>query len=385
MTIRRTPPCFVRPAVLAVAAACAVAGPAAADPPTRDYPPTYSSRKTAWYDIGEWFKSMPSEPPAHEPTRTEARPAASGEPESAPAWKWYGYGAPTPGRNPYAPGGAYPVVPADWHTASGATPGAIPMARLEPLRPMPADGGPPLHSMPLATPPKPQPVMTAGRRPILPDDLPSSPYALVRPTEVPERVGETRPPATISPPKISLTDDVTWKMAPAKLRTPKPAEDGIPAADNPDAPPAALKPPVRGDEPTIGVPTLRTPVAPPRQEAVPTGAALPNGNMDAPDLPIEPAPDIRLPSASGPVSSRTKRDGRMIARAQAPDKFVDAVRRACEPDVRLIATQKTAANTVVLRIAPRDNAAAWAARDRLAGVPELAGWRVEFEIESSRR
>ncbi|WP_162656134.1 hypothetical protein [Tuwongella immobilis] len=44
-----------------------------------------------------------------------------------PAYRWYGYGAPTPGANPYAPTGVYSPPPTDWFSKSGATPGAIPV------------------------------------------------------------------------------------------------------------------------------------------------------------------------------------------------------------------------------------------------------------------
>jgi len=45
-----------------------------------------------------------------------------------PAYRWYGYGAPTPGANPYAPNGTYTQPSAEFYTQSGATPGAIPSA-----------------------------------------------------------------------------------------------------------------------------------------------------------------------------------------------------------------------------------------------------------------
>jgi len=44
----------------------------------------------------------------------------------APAWRWYGYGAPVPGSNPYAPSGVYATVYPNWYHQNGSTPGAIP-------------------------------------------------------------------------------------------------------------------------------------------------------------------------------------------------------------------------------------------------------------------
>jgi hypothetical protein len=44
-----------------------------------------------------------------------------------PAYRWYGYGSPTPGGNPYAPTGLSPKGSANWYQNTGATPGAFPV------------------------------------------------------------------------------------------------------------------------------------------------------------------------------------------------------------------------------------------------------------------
>jgi hypothetical protein len=44
-----------------------------------------------------------------------------------PAYRWYGYGGPTPGANPHAPQGLYPKGSANWYSQTGATPGAFPV------------------------------------------------------------------------------------------------------------------------------------------------------------------------------------------------------------------------------------------------------------------
>jgi len=53
---------------------------------------------------------------------------------AGPAWRWFGYGAPVPGRNPYAPDGVYAPVNPGYYFQTGATPGAIP-APLMPMHP----------------------------------------------------------------------------------------------------------------------------------------------------------------------------------------------------------------------------------------------------------
>lgn len=44
-----------------------------------------------------------------------------------PAYRWYGYGSPTAGANPYAPTGRYPRGSESWYSRTGATPGAFPI------------------------------------------------------------------------------------------------------------------------------------------------------------------------------------------------------------------------------------------------------------------
>ncbi len=90
-------------------------------------------------------------------------PAVEGQ---MPAWRWYGYGAPVPGSNPYAPEGVYGQVNPGWYFQSGATPGAIPgpsvpVAPAMPLlpselpHPSPAQPGEPAQPSPTtAEPPR---------------------------------------------------------------------------------------------------------------------------------------------------------------------------------------------------------------------------------------
>jgi hypothetical protein len=52
---------------------------------------------------------------------------ANGVYAGTPAYRWYGYGGPTPGANPNAPNGLYPKGSANWYSQTGATPGAFPL------------------------------------------------------------------------------------------------------------------------------------------------------------------------------------------------------------------------------------------------------------------
>ena len=62
--------------------------------------------------------------PQPPPTAVAAAPAGQTptNPIQAPAWRWYGYGAPVPGSNPYAPDGVYGAVHPLYYYQTGATP-----------------------------------------------------------------------------------------------------------------------------------------------------------------------------------------------------------------------------------------------------------------------
>jgi hypothetical protein len=93
--------------------------------------------------------------PAVGPVRTQGAavlPPPMPPPE-APAWRWYGYGAPVPGRNPYAPEGFYAPVHPNYYYQTGATPGAIPRPLQPPVMMQPQTQSKP--SVPTLPPPLP--------------------------------------------------------------------------------------------------------------------------------------------------------------------------------------------------------------------------------------
>jgi hypothetical protein len=357
---RRTPPRLARRALWALAAAYAVSGPAAAaDPPdSRTYPPTYSSRKAPWYDPFRLFTNSDKKPVVQASAVTLAAPA-TGKPvphpqtvdvppgaSTGPAWKWYGYGTPTPGRNPLAPAGVYGGVPANWYTASGATPGAVPPAR--PGSPAPA---------------------------LVPDPVPGSrvihpgPASFAGPTNFAAPDGPA--PTAIVSPQADKFAEVDWTPSPsATLKAPT-ADAVAPTADA--TPPAKLSAPVRADDgPALGPPVRPTETPPPSPPA------------ESPDIPVEPAKGIILPPNPGP-GGMSRAQGPVTARAQAPDADLgDLIRQACGPQVRVMEFSPVGPKHAVLRLATSRDAAL-AARDRLARVPDLAGWHIEFELVTPLR
>jgi hypothetical protein len=323
VTDRRTPPRFLRRGLLGLAAACALGGPAGADPmPSRDYPPTYSSKKAPWYDPLHLFTST---------DKTFVVPSGESKPipneaieqgtTGTPAWKWYGYGTPIPGRNPLAPTGTYQTVPQTWYTASGTTPGAIPKGQY----------GPP------------------G---VIPDPLPV-------PMGPASSIAITPPGGPVLP--TPRGDPVDWKSAPATIRLPTSA---TPVSIN--GPRAKLMAPVHEGPPAA---EPRTPL----QRELPA--------TESPDIPVEPAPGIVAP----PIGRVSFAEEPVTARGLAPSGDVSAaIRQACGTDVRVMEVTPIGPKRLLVRLAATVDAA-MAARDRLSHASDLAGWRVDFDLVTPLR
>jgi hypothetical protein len=351
VTDRRTPPRFVRRGLLAAAAACALGGSATADPvPSREYPPTYSSRKAPWYDPFRLFTSNEQKPATPAP-KTGSLPIPTAAVEvpvggaATPAWKWYGYGTPTPGGNPLAPNGMYPGVPGNWYTSSGTTPGAIPLARIG-FAPITQPDFPAIPGV------VPDPAPSPSHRTILPPPtrIDGTPDVAV-PPDPPALPGVVTPPPVIPP------SEVNWTATPARLAPPTP--DTVTTTDGPGA---TLKAPVRPDEAP----------APPGRPTVPV--ASPPKTVESPDIPVEPAPGIIMP-----LSHRNP-TGPITARGHAPETDLsDSVRQACGSGARVMEVVSIGPKQMVVRLAGRAEDIR-AARGRLARLPELAGWRVDLEL-----
>jgi hypothetical protein len=120
-------------------------------------------------------------PTSDDPARSvnPIRPVSGGYPEPAappgvyagpPAYRWFGYGSPTPGANQFAPSGLYPKGSANWYAQTGATPGAFPIPVT--LNPRPTGVEPPTYAG-WATPA--EPTYLAGTRVMAPESPPQRP------------------------------------------------------------------------------------------------------------------------------------------------------------------------------------------------------------------
>ena len=176
-----------------------------------------------------------------------------------PAYRWYGYGAVTPGRNPHAPEGVSPRGSPNWYAQSGATPGAFPVT-------VTANG------------------QIASGQPVVPRDLPSYTLGHVassfdRPAEqpatpVPTPVtvpttapGGTQPlPATVTA-GVEAASLATPFAPPEPTPTPLPVMSSLPVMAAPAAEPQpsltpTVTPPPRLSEPPAFNPTAAGPPAP---------------------------------------------------------------------------------------------------------------------------
>jgi hypothetical protein len=301
-----------------------------------------------------------------------------------PAYRWYGWGSVTPGANPIAPSGHYPIASANWYAITGATPGAFPVPVMNPARNQGTE--PPVY---VATPP--------GGRTVsaYPTPQGSEPHRGTT-HNAPGRVESgTLPPATVIPKETPVSHV-------PQPETPKPV--AVPTIAMPPAPLAPIAPPpthgtASAKEPEDGAP--RGPAAPPATNpvAVPL-PALPTGPSP---LPVSVTDDPRWGPANnrpgsnewaptgGPTpvpqpvqpQSRAKEPGREpTARGQVgetqPDPVAALIRKLCDGrgngvDVRWTGTKKL---TVCFEC--RSDADAQRLVKEISARPELTSYQIDF-------
>lgn len=178
-----------------------------------------------------------------------------------PAYRWYGYGTPAPGTNPYAPTGRYPQGSASWYTQTGATPGAFPI---------PVGGG----------------ALTPYEPPVVVQSLPQEPPRSVTFRDTPRPADRYEPAMPTgngtpiaydpSPPEVS------WLPANASSRMPIAATPpATPVAKATDPLPLPVSPPA-DPGPDWG----------PSKRAAPGDAPLPAVTLIRGQAPIAATPDV---------------------------------------------------------------------------------------------
>ncbi len=93
--------------------------------PPKAPPAASNSQEKPWWPTPE-EQPMMAKQPGTRPGYAQPN-GANGVYAGTPAYRWYGYGGPTPGSNPHAPQGLYPKGSANWYSQTGATPGAFPL------------------------------------------------------------------------------------------------------------------------------------------------------------------------------------------------------------------------------------------------------------------
>jgi hypothetical protein len=261
-----------------------------------------------------------------------------------PAYRWYGYGSPTPGLNPYSPTGLYPKGSTNWYAQTGATPGAFPVPVSASQRP---DGTEPPTYVGVPQPSDGQYLPVSRSSYIA--DMPSSRPEPLRGTRVvahsPGREpmmpsGAGTPVASSMDPEL-MQQDLSWQPVSARSQAPIAAS-------------------------LAGSPPKGEPTAPPQAE--PSWAPAPRPTI---------TPTV-TPSGTPSVS---------LIRGQAPEEPIDEValvRSACFGRASAVGVTKTGEKKLHVRLVVptatdgRDAAAA------VSRVAELKAYDITFEATVSR-
>ncbi|MCU0705723.1 MAG: hypothetical protein MUF18_17280 [Fimbriiglobus sp.] len=260
-------------------------------PPT--LPPQPPGQASLWGGVKSVFSPKPGEPaptegkpwwptpegaPATRPNSAPAQPPAVYA--GPPAYRWYGYGTPAAGSNPYAPTGRYPQASDTWFTQTGATPGAFPVP-VNGQRPVPRESPTVVHAYP-QEPPRPADTRRVGYQlPTHTETPPERTRVVVAESPRPgERSELTLPPGAGETVAVENgTRDVSWQPASAGSRVPiatTPSAVQPPAAE----PPSPLKPSPAPAEPSTDWG--------PSKRAVPTDAPLPTVTITRGQAPPTP-------------------------------------------------------------------------------------------------
>ena len=345
---------------------------------SRTYPPTYSSSQRAGLlDLGSLRRISRTKPATEvapvSSTVVPPVPPLSGrlvsgttQPNaSLPAWHWYGYGATVPGQNVYAPAGSYPQASANWLVQSGATPGAFPQPAATPAR-TPAGEAPPTYSLPVF------------RNDLHPAPG-AAPYAPV-----------SRNGSTDDAPPAPKTEKQTTPASGAKEVLPLPA---LPRSSDLDW----QKPTTSSDEPDTLPDSSMAPGTiplPPLDGQAHPGLIIPNVPSGAPRATFEggvrPTPE---PPKEDPLSLNRTQEKSPLARGQAPTEpttkrnppapakaLVDRISKAAGKSAMRLEVTQTAQWVLKVRFIVSKQSEGEAAVNRIAALPELAKYRVDFEV-----
>ncbi len=311
--------------------------------------PVQNSYAPSQNDLGQVSYQQPIVAPI--PGQQPVSQANRGVYAGPPAYRWYGYGGPTPGANPYAPQGQYPRGSAHWYAQTGATPGAFPV-------PVSVQTGQPVYEPPsYAT----QAIPRDGLGPAQRNETPTPQYQEVRPVELPPQVNATVPQPLVEtpppPPSINLPVANTVQSAAASQPIPVEQMDWQPATGKP----IATTPPAQ--------PTTPMPVVPATPKGTPDPRGTEWGPVGQPKATPPGTPSVSLIRGQAPLVSNASTDEVELIRQASYGRATQLAVKATGPKqlkVYLTAKNETDAEDLALLI---------------SRMPELREYAIEFEVQ----
>ncbi len=297
-----------------------------------------------------------------------------------PAYRWYGWGSVTPGANPYAPTGQYPPASANWHSITGATPGAFPVPVTHPSH-VSAGTEPPVY------------VPVHGQRvaPIWNNHSSNMPaHGFVRGAESithvspPERAHQHVPPRVTPTPTITQPPPIVLPtIAPTPIIVPGTTDQEPPirpiGTGGREEPLPVLTPQesAASSLPSSGPSPLPVSVTDEKSGWLPTNESKPSGEW---------APADRRPqsqTAPSPANGR-HRGAQQIARGQIeearPDAAVELIRNLCQGRATAVDVRRTGGEKIRVTFDCRTAAAAQQLVKEICARTELAPLQIEFSV-----
>jgi hypothetical protein len=333
--------------------------------------------------------------------------AANGQPVYAgpPAYRWYGWGSVTPGANPIAPSGRYPIASANWYAITGATPGAIPVPVVNPSRPVPGTEPPAYvtapgqrrpavpavnYATPLTYQPPPPPAYPADAEVLPPATIIPPPMPV---THAPDPAKPVSVPTISAPPAGGGPTTTRTEPEPLGARTeplPVIASGTVPAAD-----PVHIPLPVLPAAPS-GLPVPPVATAPDGKPA-PTPSPLPTSVTD--DQNWQPGSGRAVPNewntpggarpAPAPLPVRPQSRGNdggagVVARGQVDEPTSDPVagliRRLCDRRANGLDIRWTGTKKLTVAFASPTAAEAQKLVKEISARPELTPYQIDFSV-----
>lgn len=296
-----------------------------------------------------------------------------------PAYRWYGWGSVTPGANPYAPTGQHPPASANWHSITGATPGAFPVPVTHPGRSN-AGTEPPVY------------VPAHGQRvaPIwnnYPSNMPAHGFVRGAETQMPPPVERGHQPAT---PRVTPTPTI-MQPPPIVLPTIAPTPIIVPGTTDQEPP---IRPAGTGSmEQPLPVVTPEQSAASPLPATGPSPLPVSVTDEKSGWLPTneanpteEWAPADRRPkSQAAPATGNGQQRGAQpIARGQVeesrPDAAATLIRNLCQGRATAVDVRWTGGEKLRVTFDCRTAAAAQQLVKEICARSELAPLQIEFSV-----